>query len=48
MAPYAHGDGRATCDLILPLPLNHATGARPVTFGEWLEHGSWNLLPPGW
>ncbi|MFF6930728.1 SMI1/KNR4 family protein [Streptomyces californicus] len=41
-------DGRATCDLILPLSLNHATGARPVTFGEWLEHGSWNLLPPGW
>ncbi|MEV8454629.1 SMI1/KNR4 family protein [Streptomyces sp. NPDC052095] len=41
-------DGRATCDLILPLSLDHAAGARPVTFGEWLGRDSWDLLPPGW
>ncbi|MEV4680058.1 SMI1/KNR4 family protein [Streptomyces kurssanovii] len=41
-------DGRATCDLIVPLSLDHAGGARPVTFSEWLRHGSWDLLPPGW
>lgn len=41
-------DGRATCDLILALSLDHADDARPVTFGEWLGHNSWNLLPPGW
>lgn len=41
-------DGRATCDLIVPLSLDHAGGARPVTFGEWLRHDSWDLLPPGW
>ncbi|MFF4322710.1 SMI1/KNR4 family protein [Streptomyces sp. NPDC001568] len=39
-------DGRASCDLILPLSLDHPGGARPVTFGEWLRHGSWHLLPP--
>ncbi|MFD7031457.1 SMI1/KNR4 family protein [Streptomyces sp. NPDC059917] len=41
-------DGRATCDLIVPLSLDHAGGARPVTFEEWLRHDSWDLLPPGW
>lgn len=41
-------DGRATCDLIVPLSLDHAGGGRPVRFGEWLDHGSWALLPPGW
>ncbi|MBC9718829.1 SMI1/KNR4 family protein [Streptomyces sp. TRM66268-LWL] len=41
-------DGRATCDRILPLSLEHGSGARPVTFDEWLDHDSWNLLPPGW
>lgn len=41
-------DGRATCDLIVPLSLDHTGDARPVSFGEWLERGSWNLLPPGW
>jgi len=41
-------NGRATCDLILPLSLDHAGGARPVSFDEWLEHDSWSLLPPGW
>ncbi|MEU6394495.1 SMI1/KNR4 family protein [Streptomyces sp. NPDC046939] len=41
-------DGRATCDLIVPLSLDHACGAQPVRFGQWLEHGSWALLPPGW
>ncbi|MFA3843638.1 SMI1/KNR4 family protein [Streptomyces aureus] len=41
-------DGRATCDLIVPLSLDHSGGARPVTFGEWLRRDSWDLLPPGW
>ncbi|MEU5891291.1 hypothetical protein ABZ835_31235 [Streptomyces sp. NPDC047461] len=41
-------DGRATCDLIVPLSLDHLRGARPVTFGEWLGRSSWDLLPPGW
>ncbi|MFE5595880.1 hypothetical protein [Streptomyces sp. NPDC056549] len=41
-------DGRATCDLIIPLSLDHMDSARPVTFSEWLRHNSWNLLPPGW
>ncbi|MBO3744366.1 hypothetical protein [Actinoplanes flavus] len=41
-------DGRATCDLIVPLSLDHAGGAQPVRFGDWLAHGSWKLLPPGW
>ncbi|MEV0170488.1 SMI1/KNR4 family protein [Streptomyces sp. NPDC050803] len=41
-------DGRATCDRIVPLSLNHLRGARPVTFGEWLTRDSWGLLPPGW
>lgn len=41
-------DGRATCDLIVPLSLDHVGGAQPVDFGQWLEHGSWALLPPGW
>jgi hypothetical protein len=41
-------DGRATCDLIIPLSLDHAGGARPVTFGEWLVRDSWDLLPPDW
>ncbi|MFF2009268.1 SMI1/KNR4 family protein [Streptomyces sp. NPDC058195] len=41
-------DGRATCDRILPLSLDHTGGARPVTFGEWLGRDSWDLLPPGW
>ncbi|WP_328923648.1 SMI1/KNR4 family protein [Streptomyces sp. NBC_00190] len=41
-------DGRATCDLIVPLSLDHAGSARPATFSEWLRHGSWELLPPGW
>ncbi len=41
-------DGRSTCDLIVPLSLDHAGSARPATFGEWLRHDSWELLPPGW
>ncbi|GHA21803.1 hypothetical protein GCM10010329_51370 [Streptomyces spiroverticillatus] len=41
-------DGRATCGLILPLSLDHGGDARPVTFEEWLDHDSWDLLPPGW
>ncbi|MGI3197784.1 SMI1/KNR4 family protein [Streptomyces sp. GLT-R25] len=41
-------DGRATCDRIVPLSLDHVGGAQPVQFGEWLDHGSWALLPPGW
>jgi hypothetical protein len=41
-------DGRATCDLIVPLSLDHPGGAQPVTLHEWLERGSWSLLPPGW
>ncbi|MFE2825178.1 SMI1/KNR4 family protein [Streptomyces sp. NPDC059271] len=41
-------DGRATCDRIVPLSLDHVSGARPIAFGEWLEHGSWALLPPDW
>ncbi|MCF0082724.1 SMI1/KNR4 family protein [Streptomyces lomondensis] len=41
-------DGRATCDRIVPLSLDHVPGARPVQFREWLEHGSWALLPPDW
>lgn len=40
-------DGRATCDLIVPLSLDHAGSARPATFSEWLLHDSWELLPPG-
>ncbi|MFD0271588.1 SMI1/KNR4 family protein [Streptomyces sp. NPDC127106] len=38
-------DGRATHDLIVPLSLDHAAGGRPVTFAEWLERDSWDLLP---
>ncbi|MCX5612738.1 SMI1/KNR4 family protein [Streptomyces sp. NBC_00047] len=41
-------DGRATCELIIPLSLDHMGSARPVTFGEWLRHDSWDLLPPNW
>jgi len=41
-------DGRASCDLIVPLSLDHAGGARPARLEEWLLHGSRNLLPPGW
>ncbi len=41
-------DGRATCDRIVPLSLDHDGGARPVRFGEWLSHGSWALLPSDW
>ncbi|PPS90866.1 SMI1/KNR4 family protein [Streptomyces sp. MH60] len=41
-------DGRATCDLIVPLSLDHVGGAQPVQFGQWLDYGSWALLPPGW
>lgn len=41
-------DGRATCDRIVPLSLDHLGGARPVRFAEWLRHGSWALLPPDW
>ncbi|MFI5532187.1 SMI1/KNR4 family protein [Kitasatospora sp. NPDC051853] len=41
-------DGRATCELIVPLSPDHAGGARPATFGEWLGRGSQDLLPPGW
>ena len=40
-------DGRATCDRIVPLATDHSV-PRPVTFNQWLEHGSWNLLPPDW
>ncbi|MCX5399244.1 SMI1/KNR4 family protein [Streptomyces sp. NBC_00102] len=35
-------DGRASCDLILPLNLD----GRPVSFGEWTERASMDLL--GW
>ncbi|MBO4256338.1 SMI1/KNR4 family protein [Streptomyces griseorubiginosus] len=41
-------DGRATCDRIVRLSLDHVTGARPIRFSEWLDHGSWALLPPDW
>jgi hypothetical protein len=41
-------DGRATCDQIVPLSVDHAAGARPATLDEWLLYGSWNLLPSGW
>lgn len=41
-------DGRATCDLILPLSRDRADGAPPVAFDDWILYGSWNLLPPGW
>lgn len=41
-------DGRATCDRIAPLSLDHIRGAPPITFGEWLGRSSWDLLPPGW
>ncbi|MFF2193212.1 SMI1/KNR4 family protein [Streptomyces sp. NPDC058157] len=41
-------DGRASCDRIVPLSLDHGGGAGPVTFGEWLGRSSWDLLPPGW
>ncbi|MFD0359082.1 SMI1/KNR4 family protein [Streptomyces sp. NPDC127110] len=41
-------DGRASCDLIVPLSLDHPGGGRPATFGEWLGRDSWDLLPPGW
>lgn len=41
-------DGRATCDLIVPLSLDHFHGAPPVTFGQWVGRSSWDLLPPGW
>lgn len=41
-------DGRASCDLIVPLSLDHAGGAQPVGFAEWLRHGSDALLPPDW
>ncbi|GAQ61824.1 SMI1/KNR4 family protein [Streptomyces scabiei] len=40
--------GRATCDRIVPLSLDHLGAARPVRFAEWLRHGSWALLPPDW
>ncbi|GGV23202.1 hypothetical protein GCM10010277_02640 [Streptomyces longisporoflavus] len=40
-------DGRATCDLIVPLSLDHRRG-RPIRFKQWLRHDSWDLLPPGW
>ncbi|EFE77860.1 predicted protein [Streptomyces filamentosus NRRL 15998] len=39
-------DGRATCDLIVPLSLDHAGGGRPAAFCEWLGRDSWDLLPP--
>lgn len=41
-------DGRATCDQIVPLSLDHVVDTRPARLGEWLLYGSWNLLPPGW
>ncbi|MFD8685733.1 SMI1/KNR4 family protein [Streptomyces sp. NPDC059651] len=41
-------DGRATCGLFVPLSLDHVDGARPVRFGQWLDYGSWALLPPDW
>ena len=41
-------DGRASCDMIEMLSLDHAGDAQPVTFDQWLEHDSANLLPPGW
>ncbi|MGW7427640.1 SMI1/KNR4 family protein [Streptomyces sp. NPDC054813] len=41
-------DGRATCDRIVPLSLDHFGDAPPIRFKEWVEHGSWALLPPDW
>ncbi|WP_371677225.1 SMI1/KNR4 family protein [Streptomyces sp. NBC_01276] len=41
-------DGRATCDLIVPLSPDHPGGGHPATFDDWLRHGSWDLLPAGW
>lgn len=41
-------DGRASCDLIVPLSVSHQSSARPATLREWLSHNSWSLLPPGW
>jgi hypothetical protein len=41
-------DGRATCDLIIPLSLRHFGDAAPIVFGEWLGRDSWDLLPLGW
>ncbi|WP_371660445.1 SMI1/KNR4 family protein [Streptomyces sp. NBC_00280] len=41
-------DGRATCDRIVLLSLDHVGDAHPVRFGEWLSHDSWALLPPDW
>ncbi|WP_327306817.1 SMI1/KNR4 family protein [Streptomyces sp. NBC_01298] len=44
-------DGRATCDLIVPLSLDHPGGAAPLTFGQWRERGLGDLsdlLPPDW
>lgn len=39
-------DGRATCDRIVPLPLDHAAGSRPARFAEWIAHGPRGLPPP--
>ncbi len=41
-------DGRATCDQIVSLSLHHGDSGRPATLSEWIRHGSWDLLPPGW
>ncbi|MGW6023433.1 SMI1/KNR4 family protein [Streptomyces sp. NPDC055099] len=41
-------DGRATCERSVPLSLDHVGGAAPIRFGQWLQHGSWALLPPDW
>ncbi|MET8755542.1 SMI1/KNR4 family protein [Streptomyces sp. NPDC004667] len=38
-------DGRASCDLIVPLRLDPAGDGPPVTFGQWLGRNSWDLLP---
>jgi hypothetical protein len=41
-------DGRVTCDLIVPLSLDHPGGAQPVTLDEWLLHRSEDLLSADW
>ncbi|MFE0580894.1 SMI1/KNR4 family protein [Streptomyces sp. NPDC058874] len=44
-------DGRATCDLIVPLSFDHPRGAPPLTFREWREMGLTDpsrLLGPDW
>lgn len=44
-------DGRATCELIVPLSFDHPGGAPPLTFQEWRDLGLTDLshlLGPDW